>query len=118
VRFAYVSGWAGNFQTAKFKGEDILFAFEGSRNALHGHSHGHVKLLDKYYETTKEVRTGNHAFLDLHEFHIVDENTALVESYVPVPFDLREYGAGPKSQWIVDARFQGSISSGEYRYDC
>lgn len=84
-----------------------MFAFEGSRNTQHGHSHGHAKILNKNYETIKEVRSGNHALLDLHEFQIVDEKTALVESYRPIPFDLRRYGAGPKSQWIVDATFQG-----------
>jgi hypothetical protein len=105
--FGYFSGWAGNFQAAKYKGQDVLFAFEGSRNTQHGHSHGHAKILNKNYETIKEVRSGNHALLDLHEFQIVDEETALVESYRPIPFELRRYGTGPKSQWIVDATFQG-----------
>lgn len=105
--FGHVSGWSGNFQAAKYKGEDILFAFEGSRNVLHGHSHGHVKLLDKHYETFKDVRWSGPGLLDLHEFRIVDERIALVESYYPVPRDLTEYGLDADSQWIVDARFQG-----------
>jgi hypothetical protein len=105
--FGYFSGWAGNFQVAKYKGQDVLFAFEGSRNTQHGHSHGHAKILNKNYETIKEVRSGSHALLDLHEFQIVDGKTALVESYRPIPFELRRYGTGPKSQWIVDATFQG-----------
>lgn len=105
--FGYFSGWGGNFQSAKYKGEDVLFAFEGSRNTKHGHSHGHAKILNKNYETIKEVRSGNHALLDLHEFEIVDGKTALVESYRPVPYDLTKYGAKPESQWIVDATFQG-----------
>lgn len=107
--FGYLSGWAGNFQAAKYRGEDVLFAFEGSRNTQHGYSHGHAKILDKHYETIKEVRSGYYALLDLHESQIVDEKTALVESYRPIPFDLRKYGARPKSQWIVDATFQGII---------
>ena len=74
---------------------------------MHGHSHGHVKILNQNYETIREVRPGSASVLDLHEFHIVDEKTALVDIYQPVPFDLISYGAGPKSQWLVDARFQG-----------
>ncbi len=56
----------------------ILFAFEGSRNTQHGHSHGHAKILNGNYETIKEVRSGRHQLMDLHEFRIVDEKTALV----------------------------------------
>jgi len=108
--FGYISGWTANFQAARLNGEDILFAFEGSRNTKHGHSHGHAKILDRNYETIKEVRGGNHGLLDLHEFHVVDEKTALVETYAPVPFELREYGTTAKSQWIVDARFYGMLS--------
>lgn len=99
-----------NFQSARLTGENILFAFEGSRNTQHGHSHGHAKILNGNYETIKEVRSGRHQLMDLHEFRIVDEKTALVEIYQPVPFDLHAYGASRVSQWIVDARFQGGIS--------
>jgi len=95
-----------NFQVARWKGEDILFAFEGGLNFQHGHGHGHPKILNRHYETVKDVRGGNSMLIDTHEFHIVDEKTALVESYSPVPFELKAYGAGPKSQWIVNAVFQ------------
>jgi hypothetical protein len=105
--FGYVAGTVTNFQTAKWKGKDILFAIEATKNADHGHGHGHVKILDQHYETIREVRGGNSALLDIHEFHVVDEKTALVESYKPVPYNLREYGAGPANQWIVEAVVQG-----------
>jgi hypothetical protein len=107
--FGYVSGFITNFQVAKWNGEDVLFAFESSRNFRHGHGHGHAKILNRNYETIREVRGGNSALLDVHEFHIVDEKTALVQSYKPIPFDLKNYGARPKSQWIVEAIFQGIV---------
>jgi hypothetical protein len=105
--FGYVNGWAANFQAAKWRGKDVLFAHEGNRNTLKGHSHGHVKILDQSYETIKELRAGNHRLSDLHEFHIVDEKTALVESYTPIPYDLSAYGGSPEAQWIINAEFQG-----------
>jgi hypothetical protein len=105
--FGYFVPWAWNFQTGKYKGEDVLFAFEGSWNTKRGHSHGHVKFLNKNYEAIKEVRFGNHGLLDLHEFQILDGKTALVESYRPVPLDLKKFNVGSKTQWIVDATFQG-----------
>jgi hypothetical protein len=110
--FGYVVGFVANFQVTKWKGEDVLFAFEASRNPIHGHGHGHAKLLNQHYETIKEVRGGNSAVLDIHEFHVLDERTAVVESYKPIPYDLKTYGLGPKSQWIVEGIFQGKLLFG------
>ena len=95
----------------RLNGEDVLFAFEGSRSTLHGHSHGHAKILNQNYKTIDEVRAGHHALLELHEFKIADEKSALVEIYQPVPFNLQAYGAGPESQRLVDARFQGKVQA-------
>lgn len=105
--FGYVTGFVANFQAARWKGEDVLFAFEASRNTRHGHGHGHAKILNKNYETIKEIRGAQSVLLDIHEFHILDETTTLVESYKPIPFNLQPYGTGPKAQWIVNAIFQG-----------
>jgi hypothetical protein len=105
--FTYFSIWATNFQAARYKGQDILFCFEGSHNAAYGHGHGHTTFLDQNYETIRELRAGNHRLTDKHEFHIKNEETALIQIYHPVPWNLTAYGASPEQQWIVDARFQG-----------
>lgn len=105
--FTYFSIWATNFQAAKYKGRDVLFCFEGSHNAAYGHGHGHTTFLDQNYETIRELRAGNHRLTDKHEFHIINEETALIQIYHPVPYDLSPYGGGEQQQWIVDARFQG-----------
>jgi hypothetical protein len=104
--FTYFSIWATNFQAAKYKGKDVLFSFEGSHNAAYGHGHGHTTFLNQHYETIKELRAGNHRLTDKHEFHIIDEKTALIQIYHPIPYDLTPYGGSPEQQWIVDARFQ------------
>ncbi|KAH6674932.1 ASST-domain-containing protein [Halenospora varia] len=104
--FTYFSIWATNFQAARYKGKDILFSFEGSHNAAYGHGHGHTTFLDQNYETIKELRAGNHRLTDKHEFHIINEETALIQIYHPVPYDLAPYGGSQEQQWIVDARFQ------------
>lgn len=104
--YTYFSIWATNFQAARYKGKDILFSFEGSHNAAYGHGHGHTTFLDQHYETIKELRAGNHRLTDKHEFHIINEKTALIQIYHPVPWDLKAYGGSPEQQWIVDARFQ------------
>src|ERR1700712_5646223 len=105
--FTYFSIWATNFQAARYKGKDILFCFEGSHNAAYGHGHGHTTFLNQNYETIRELRAGNHRLTDKHEFHIINEETALIQIYHPVPYDLTAYGGSDEQQWIVDARFQG-----------
>jgi hypothetical protein len=105
--FTYFSIWATNFQAARYKGKNILFSFEGSHNAAYGHGHGHTTFLDEHYETIRELRAGNHRLTDKHEFHIINEDTALIQIYHPVPYNLTAYGGSEKQQWIVDARFQG-----------
>jgi len=108
--FGYVGGYVANFQVGRWKGKDVLFAMECSCVEAR-YSPGHVKILDQHYRTIKDVRASNHRLLDLHEFAIKDETTALVAIYETIPADLKNYGAEPESQWIIDARVQGLFSS-------
>jgi hypothetical protein len=47
--------------------------------------------------------------MDKHEFHVIDEKTALIQVYQPVPTDLSRWGGSSEQQWIVDAIFQGML---------
>lgn len=105
--YGLYSIWATNFQAAKWKGKDVLFSFEGDHNAGYGHGHGHTTIMDKHYETIRELRAGNHKLTDKHEFHIVSDTTAVIQVYQPVPRDLTPWGASEEQQWIVNAIFQG-----------
>jgi hypothetical protein len=107
--FSIFSIWAANFQAARWKGKDILFSFEGSHNPGYGHGHGHVTILDQHYETIRELRAGNSKFSDKHEFHIINEETAVLQVYQPLPRDLSEFGGSTQQQWIVNAIFQGTL---------
>ncbi|KAL3428522.1 hypothetical protein PVAG01_02031 [Phlyctema vagabunda] len=116
--FTYFSIWATNFQASRYKGQDILFSFEGSHNAAYGHGYGHTTFLNQNYETILELRAGNHRLTDKHEFHIINEETALIQIYHPVPWNLTAYGGSEEQQWIVDARFQElDIESGEVLFE-
>jgi hypothetical protein len=106
--FSIFSIWAANFQAARWKGKDILFSFEGAHNAGYGHGHGHVTILNQHYETTRELRAGNSKIADKHEFHIINEETAVIQVYQPVPRDLGDFGGSTEQQWIVNAMFQGN----------
>ncbi|PGH26772.1 hypothetical protein AJ80_01536 [Polytolypa hystricis UAMH7299] len=104
--YGYFSIWATNFQAARWKGKDVLFSFEGDHNPGYGHGHGHATFLDQHYETIRELRAGNHKLMDKHEFHVINEETALIQVYQPVPRDLTPWGASPEQQWIVNAIIQ------------
>ncbi|KAL4780633.1 ASST-domain-containing protein [Aspergillus varians] len=116
--YGYYSIWATNFQKARWRGKDVLFSFEGDHNAGYGHGHGHTTILDQHYETIRELRAGNHKLTDKHEFHVINEETALIQIYQPVPMDLTPWGASPEQQWIVDAIIQElDIETGELLFE-
>lgn len=107
--YALYSIWSTNFQAGRWKGKDVLFSFEGDHNAGYGHGHGHITFMDQHYETIRELRAGNHKLVDKHEFHIINEETGLIQIYQPVARDLSRWGAGPDQQWIVNAIIQGAF---------
>ncbi|KAI9729592.1 MAG: hypothetical protein M1834_006788 [Cirrosporium novae-zelandiae] len=116
--YSYYSVWATNFQAARWRGDNVLFSFEGDHNAAYGHGHGHTTILDQHYETVRELRAGNHKITDKHEFHVINEKTALIQIYQPVPRDLTTWGASPEQQWIVDAIIQElDIETGELIFE-
>lgn len=104
--FTYFSTWAANFQAARVNGQDVLFSFEGAHNPNYGHGHGHWTFLNNRYETVRELRAGNHKISDKHEFHILNEKTAVLQVYQPIPADLSPWARTKEQQWIVNAIFQ------------
>ncbi|KAI1769285.1 ASST-domain-containing protein [Hypoxylon sp. FL1150] len=116
--YGIYSIWATNFQAARWRGKDILFSFEGDHNPGYGHGHGHITILDNHYETIRELRAGNHKLVDKHEFHIVNEETGLIQIYQPVARDLKGWGGSPQQQWIVNAIIQElDITTGELLFE-
>lgn len=116
--YSYFSIWSTNFQAGKWNGKNILFSFEGDHNAAYGHGHGHTTFLDEHYETIRELRAANHRLTDKHEFHIINEETGLIQIYHPVPANLEAFGASPEQQWIVDSKFQElDIATGKLIYE-
>jgi hypothetical protein len=74
--------------------------------------------LDQHYETIRELRAGNHKLTDKHEFHVLNEKTAVIQIYQPVPRDLNEWGASEDQQWIVNAIFQElDIATGKLLFE-
>lgn len=106
--FSYWSPWNANFQVGRWKGQDVLFAFEGLHDGPHGHGLGHHTFLNNRYEVIRELRAGGHYLSDKHEFIInEDERTALIQIWQPAQRDLTKYGGDKNHTWVVDAIFQG-----------
>ncbi|KAJ5937567.1 hypothetical protein N7454_003909 [Penicillium verhagenii] len=116
--YTYYSIWAANFHKGQWKGQDVLYSFEGDHNPAYGHGHGHATIFNQHYETVRELRAGNHKFMDKHELQVIDGRTALIQVYQPVPADLSRWGGSPEQQWIVDAIFQElDIATGELLFE-
>ncbi|OJZ80576.1 hypothetical protein ASPFODRAFT_85886 [Aspergillus luchuensis CBS 106.47] len=116
--YTYFSTWTGNFQAARWNGQDVLPAFEGAHNGLYGHGHGHHVLLNQRYETIKELRAGNHLLSDKHEFEILNELTALIQIHHPEVRDLSNYTSDRRQHWIVNAIFQElNITDGKVLFE-
>jgi len=86
----YLGGWVGNFQAVRYKGSPVLQAFQGTVDPLRGHGFGTIALLNETYQQIATVQSRN-KLMDLYEFRIVNEETALVEIYRPTPYDLGPY---------------------------
>ncbi|KAI0376450.1 ASST-domain-containing protein [Hypomontagnella monticulosa] len=116
--YGIYSIWSTNFQAGRWRGKDILFSFEGDHNPGYGHGHGHITIMDNHYETIRELRAGNHKLVDKHEFHIVNEETGLIQIYQPVPRDLTAWGGSVEQQWVVNSIFQElDIATGKLLFE-
>ncbi|KAI1087132.1 ASST-domain-containing protein [Rostrohypoxylon terebratum] len=116
--YGIYSIWSTNFQAGRWRGKDILFSFEGDHNPGYGHGHGHITIMDNHYETIRELRAGNHKLVDKHEFHIINEETGLIQIYQPVARDLTAWGGSAEQQWIVNSIFQElDIATGKLLFE-
>lgn len=98
-----IAGWAGNLQVAKYQGKTVLQLTDLRFNQ--GWGQGHVKLLGEDYSTVAEIFPGNHRLVDIHEFKIVSDHSAVLTVYEPSPHDLLSVG-GSANGWLLELYFQ------------
>ncbi|KAK7402446.1 hypothetical protein QQX98_011807 [Neonectria punicea] len=114
----YLSGFVANFQATRYQGKPVLQAFQGTINIRHGRGHGTLQILDDHYRPVAQIQGLTNKIPSLHELRIVDEKTALVEIYDPVPYDLTPYGGSEEQKWIVDSILQEiDIDTGELIFE-
>jgi hypothetical protein len=114
----YLSGFVANFQAVTYQNKSALQAFQGTIDANHGRGYGTFQILNDQYRPVTQVQGLTNKIPSIHEFRIVDEKTALVEIYDPIPYDLTPYGGTKKQKWIIDSILQEiDIETGELIFE-
>jgi hypothetical protein len=86
--------WGSNVRRQLYRGQPVLTWWEG-RMTLEGFGRGEGVILDNSYREIARVRAGNGRHMDMHEFLLTPQGTALFVCYPEsVPADLSSIG-GP-----------------------
>jgi len=81
---------AFDFRAQEFRGRPVLTWWEGRMAVYRGAGIG--RIVDRSYREVATVRAANGYDLDAHEFVLTPRGSALIISYVPVPWDLSHVG--------------------------
>jgi hypothetical protein len=81
---------AFDFRTQTYRGKPVLTWWEGRMARYRGSGVG--RIVDSSYRAVATVRAANGYDMDAHELKLTPDGTALVMSYVVVPWDLSKVG--------------------------
>jgi Arylsulfotransferase (ASST) len=95
---------ATNLRVQQLDGAPVLTWWQGTIT-VHGFGIGLDVIAGNHYQTIAEVRAGNGAQADLHEFQITPARTALLTAYRAVHCNLAALG-GPADGAVTDSLFQ------------
>ena len=94
---------AADFRVQTYQGKPVLTWWQGG--LIVGDGRGYGVIYDQRYRRIKTVRTGNGYSMDLHEFTLTPQGTALVIAYDRVKQDLSALG-GPRDAVAIDGVVQ------------
>lgn len=103
----YYAGFVANFHVTTYQGKPVLQAFQGSIDGDHGEGFGQHVLLDQSYQHVVTSTAANHRVSSIHEFNVIDGETALIEVFYTTPANLSAYGGNSSQQWLGNGIFQG-----------
>jgi Arylsulfotransferase (ASST) len=96
--------WAANVKVQTFNGEQVLTWWEGT--VENGYGQGEAVIVDNSYHELARVRAAGGRQMDLHEFLLTPEGTALFTCYPrTVRTDLRAIG-GSRDATVLESAFQ------------
>jgi len=91
---------AYDFRAQTYRGEPVLTWWQGRAAGEYGGGKGII--IDSSYRVIASVRGGNGYPVDIHEFRLTPNGTALVLAYRAVRWDLRPLH-GPRDRALVDS---------------
>jgi len=119
VWFRPVGGgqWAMNFRVQTYRGAPVLTWWQG-KIIPPGYGQGVGVIVDGNYRPIATVRAGNGRQIDLHEFLLTPEGTALVTCYPKLTrADLRSVG-GPRNGQALESVIQEiDVASGHVLFE-
>ncbi len=92
VWFHPVDGWAANLEAQSYQGHPVLTWFQ--QTFAHGTRNEDV-IMDRSYRTVATLQAGDGYRVDMHEFQLTPQGTALVDAYTPVQANLTSIGGQP-----------------------
>ncbi|EKV09132.1 Guanylate cyclase activating protein 2 [Penicillium digitatum] len=114
----YYAGFVANFHPTTYQGKPVLQAFQGSIDGAHGEGFGQHLLLDQSYQHVVTSTAGNHRVSSIHEFNVIQEETALIEVFYTTPANLSAYGGNSSQLWLGNGMFQElEIATGELIFE-
>ncbi len=97
--------WASNFRVQIYQGKPVLTWWEGTV-VTPGYGRGEGVIMDSSYNEIARVRAAKGRFVDLHEFLLTPQGTALITCYPhTVRADLRSVG-GPRDGQVMESIIQ------------
>lgn len=91
---------ATNLQVESFEGKPVLTWWQGYI-PRQGFGEGEEIVVDSSYRKVMHVHAGNGYWVDLHDFHITPQNTALMTVFNPIACDLSSVH-GPSNAAVTD----------------
>jgi hypothetical protein len=100
-------GVALDFQLQRYHGKPVLTWWQGGFDFDHGtiYGLGEDVIANDHYKTVAVLHGAEGHQIDLHEFQITPQGTALVDAYIPVHMDLTRYG-GTSDGTALDCMIQ------------
>ncbi|CAG7925108.1 unnamed protein product [Penicillium olsonii] len=114
----YYAGFVANFHPTTYHGKPVLQAFQGTIDSAHGEGFGQSVLLDQNYQHVVTSTGANHRISSIHEFHVIDGKTALIEVFDIIRTNLSSYGGNSSQQWLGNGVFQEiDLTSGDLVFE-
>jgi len=95
---------ATNLQVQQYEGRPVLTWWQG-QIPLQGLGQGQEVIADSSYHEIRRVSAGNGYEADLHDFHIMPTDTAVLTVFHPIACNLSAVG-GPSAGTVTDSLFQ------------